>query len=300
MNIENLKNFKYPKIYQSLKQNIFEQKTKQTNLFISKGEISFFLAKKLANLTLCLDRKNCKATNKCRICNMQNNNPDLLILNQEEKLDMKTIEVLQYFISQKPSVSQNKIVIIDNIETLNEHVNNALLKSFEEANSFIYFYLLSKNENQIMATILSRAQMYKFEYKKEHLFLLKDELNLDKFDDFDLFYLNNCPFLLAKVEDNKCLKNLLLEKKNIKLWFFGKKNLASFFGNIFSVKQTKENYKEIIKFIKTLFFFYIDISLKKHRLIAKKLNFLPDFSKEQNLQLQVKNIIFSLEQILQG
>ncbi len=55
-----------------------------------------------------------------------------------------------------------QIIIIDEAELLNEESANALLKSLEEAGQEKVFFLLTTDDNQLLATIRSRCQMFYF------------------------------------------------------------------------------------------------------------------------------------------
>lgn len=55
-----------------------------------------------------------------------------------------------------------QIVIIDEAELLNEESGNALLKMLEEAGKQRVFFLLTADDNELLATIRSRCQMFYF------------------------------------------------------------------------------------------------------------------------------------------
>lgn len=55
-----------------------------------------------------------------------------------------------------------QVVIIDEAELLNEESGNALLKMLEEAGKQRVFFLLTADDNELLATIRSRCQMFYF------------------------------------------------------------------------------------------------------------------------------------------
>ena len=64
--------------------------------------------------------------------------------------------------SQKSSFNDNyRIVLIDNIDTLNIHSANALLKIIEEPNEKLFFILIHNNSKKIIKTIQSRCIIFK-------------------------------------------------------------------------------------------------------------------------------------------
>jgi len=64
--------------------------------------------------------------------------------------------------SQKSSFNDNyRIVLIDNIESLNLYSANALLKIIEEPNEKLFFILIHNNSKKIIKTIQSRCIIFK-------------------------------------------------------------------------------------------------------------------------------------------
>ncbi|TSC84975.1 MAG: DNA polymerase III subunit delta' [Parcubacteria group bacterium Gr01-1014_13] len=55
-----------------------------------------------------------------------------------------------------------QVIVIDEAELLNEESGNALLKSLEEAGKQRVFFLLTTDDNELLATIRSRCQMFYF------------------------------------------------------------------------------------------------------------------------------------------
>lgn len=55
-----------------------------------------------------------------------------------------------------------QVIIIDEAELLNEESGNALLKNLEEAGKQRVFFLLTADDNELLATIRSRCQMFYF------------------------------------------------------------------------------------------------------------------------------------------
>jgi replication-associated recombination protein RarA len=55
-----------------------------------------------------------------------------------------------------------QVIIIEEAELLNEESGNALLKSLEEAGAKRVFFLLTTDDNELLATIRSRCQMFYF------------------------------------------------------------------------------------------------------------------------------------------
>ena len=148
----------------------------------------------------------------------------------------KIIEISQVreaiLYSQKSSFNDNyRIVLIDNIEYLNLHSSNALLKIIEEPNEKLFFILIHNSNKKIIKTIKSRCIIFKknFTYD-ENLSIASDLANLN-FKNFfnvsiinhyltigDFLYLYN--FSINNKLDIKklSLKDLLLHLINFKIY----------------------------------------------------------------------------------
>ena len=103
---------------------------------------------------------------------------NLLIKNQshtnvlyvKKKIDKKNIEIDQIreivkFTNQSAFNNKSRFIIIDDAEYLNQNSSNALLKSLEEPNSNIYFFLIHNSEMNISDTIKSRCLEHKLGLK---------------------------------------------------------------------------------------------------------------------------------------
>ena len=139
-------------------------------------------------------------------------------------------EAISY--SQKSSFNDNyRIVLIDNIEYLNLHSSNALLKIIEEPNEKLFFILIHNSNKKIIKTIKSRCIIFKknFTYD-ENLSIASDLANVN-FKNFfnssiinhyltigDFLYLYN--FSTNNKLDIKklSLKDLLLHLINFKIY----------------------------------------------------------------------------------
>ena len=112
-------------------------------------------------------------------------NSNLLIKNQshtnvlyvKKKSDKKYIEIDQIreivkFTNQSAFNNKSRFIIIDDAEFLNINSSNALLKSLEEPNYNVYFFLIYNSDNKILDTIKSRCLEIKINIKKEDVELI--------------------------------------------------------------------------------------------------------------------------------
>ncbi|KKS03346.1 MAG: polymerase III, delta prime subunit protein [candidate division WWE3 bacterium GW2011_GWF2_41_45] len=86
--------------------------------------------------------------------------PDLLIVEKEE--DKKSIGIassrkVKKFLQEKPLNKEKKTVVIANSELMTTEAQNALLKILEEPPKYAELFLLSKTENSLLETVISRC-----------------------------------------------------------------------------------------------------------------------------------------------
>ena len=101
-----------------------------------------------------------------------NNNSHPNILNIKKKDDKKIIEIDQIreiikFTNQSSFNNKSKFIIIDDVEYLNTSSSNALLKSLEEPNFNVNFFLVYNSNLKILDTIKSRCIEIKINLNQE-------------------------------------------------------------------------------------------------------------------------------------
>jgi len=89
------------------------------------------------------------------------NNPDLLLIDQNSGWGIDQIRKINNFLSQKPFSHQSKIIIILEAQNLNTESQNALLKILEEPGKDNYIVLSTNKIKSILPTIISRCQTIK-------------------------------------------------------------------------------------------------------------------------------------------
>ena len=89
------------------------------------------------------------------------NNPDILLINQDSGWGIDQIRKISNFLSQKPFSHQSKIIIVSEAQNLNPEAQNALLKVLEEPGQDNYIILTTNKIKSILSTIISRCQTIK-------------------------------------------------------------------------------------------------------------------------------------------
>lgn len=172
-------------------------------------------AKEFAKMILCNEEvKPCRTCKSC-IEFENNNNPDFMIIDNEEKsIKIEQIRYMNQKISEKPITSSKKVYIINNSDTMTKEAQNCLLKTLEEPPQYASIILIASNEDKLLNTIRSRC--------------IKINFN--------------------KIEDEEILKYI---KANITEDI--SENMISFcdgsIGKALKIKENKENYAKVEKLI---------------------------------------------------
>lgn len=121
------------------------------------------IAKEFAKNILCLEQQeNCN----CKSCIEfdSDNNPDFQLIEPNEgKVKIEQIREMQRKVAEKPIISNKKVYIIDNSDTMTTEAQNCLLKTLEEPPEYITIILICSNEDNLLSTIKSRCTRMHFE-----------------------------------------------------------------------------------------------------------------------------------------
>ena len=151
-------------IKQSLTKSINLNKISHSYLFTGIAGIGkYLIAKEVAKAILCIDQS--KYCNKCKSCIEfdSNNNPDFIYMepnNGSIKIDQ--IREMQKIVSEKPIISNNKVCIINDADSMTIEAQNCLLKTLEEPPSYMTIILIGSNESDFLPTIKSRCTIIHF------------------------------------------------------------------------------------------------------------------------------------------
>lgn len=123
------------------------------------------------------DKENCGCSSCIKFDS--GNHTDFEIIEPDGKsVKIEQIRSMQEKMANKPIISENKIFIIDNAETMTEESQNCLLKTLEEPPKYGIIILIVSNESKILPTIKSRCVTLKFnKIKNEELRKNFPELN---------------------------------------------------------------------------------------------------------------------------
>ena len=125
------------------------------------------LAKELAKELLCLKQEK---DNTCKSCIefMSNNHPDFMCIEPDgNSIKIEQIRFLQKKILEKPILSDRKVYLIEDADTMTTEAQNCLLKTLEEPPEFASIILIGTQENAFLTTIKSRCMILPFQPIKE-------------------------------------------------------------------------------------------------------------------------------------
>ena len=209
-----------------------------------------------------------------------NNETHPNILNIKKNMDKKNIEIDQIrkiikFTNQSSFNSKSKFIIIDDVEYLNVNSSNSLLKSLEEPNINVYFFLIFNSEMNILDTIKSRCLEYRLGLNLEDTKLIVDSYfnnnSYDKINDNLKNYYSTPKFLISLIN--------FLEENKLSV---SSTNISELIMNIIDNKLYDKNsfVKEYLNYIIELFF-YNHINTTK-RITFKLKNYY--YSKFENVR----------------
>lgn len=151
------------KVKDFLKSAINTKNISHSYMFIGKKGIGKkMMAKEFAKVIMCSQdgQDNCNSCIKFEA----NSNPDYTEVEPDEKtLKIDVIRKMQEKITEKPIVSNKKVYIIDEADTMTEESQNCLLKTLEEPPEYAVIILIVSNESKILPTIRSRCITVKFD-----------------------------------------------------------------------------------------------------------------------------------------
>lgn len=227
-------------------------KTSHSYIFCgTEGIGKKLIAKELAKEILCLEEKN--NTCKCKSCIEfdSDNNPDFQLIEATEgKIKIEQIRQMQRKVAEKPIISNNKVYIIDDADTMTTEAQNCLLKTLEEPPEYITIILICTNEGNLLSTIKSRCTRMQFESIKE------EELKRYIKTTFPEQQISDNIIELAQGSIGKAIK--LNEKKDIYenieniLLSMQNKDLIDVVQMAEIIYKSKEEIKQILEYINVL------------------------------------------------
>ena len=152
------------KIKNELINSVKQNKYSHSYLFLGTSGIGKrLIAREFAKMILCEGEE--KYCGKCKSCLEfdSNNNPDFLEIEPDgNNVKIEQIREMQRKIAEQPIISEKKVYIINEADTMTREAQNCLLKTLEEPPEFANIILIGANEANFLSTIKSRCTIIKF------------------------------------------------------------------------------------------------------------------------------------------
>lgn len=282
----------FSKIEEQLVHNFKNNKLHHCNLIVGRkgiGKATFI--KNFSSILLCENNTNEFEDNSIRKAKKlieSGGHTDLTILDintvddsgkennsKKGEINIKQVRKIIDDIKLTPSISKNKVMIIDAIDQVNINGQNALLKTLEEPTANTYLFLICHNINNVIETIKSRSNVIQisdllFEDWRKAVFDLCElkniKLNTTNTNINELYAISNHSVSLAlDIINNNAMElyysiseNISKEKKNIseiqKLASFVNSNemfeifvvlFDKFFENLLAIHLSSNKMEEI-------------------------------------------------------
>lgn len=188
--------------------NTILQSDRMSHAYLFSGNFaSLDMALYLAQSQFCENRQSGLPCQECRACRLIANGEfsDVKIIEpQGQLIKTETIKELTKDFSRSGFEGKSQVFIIKDCEKMHVNAANSLLKFIEEPQSSSYVILLTNDENNVLPTIKSRTQIFRFPKQLDMLVHQAEQAGL----------LKSQASLLAQVADDpKHLEILLTNKK---------------------------------------------------------------------------------------
>lgn len=122
---------------------------------VGKSEFS----KELANSLLCsaVDKSRCGSCQSCKLYSAQSH-PDLYRIETEKQVGVDLVRDAINKLNTTAQLSGNKVLIIENADTMTDAAANALLKTLEEPTDNTFLLLICDKTEGLLPTIKSRCE----------------------------------------------------------------------------------------------------------------------------------------------
>lgn len=179
------------------------------------------VAKILAHLINCKERKGATACGKCDFCVEYNKNEiiDIVEMDAASNNGVDEIREIKTKVNIVPGKGKFKVYIIDEVHMLSAGAFNALLKTLEEPPPHVIFILATTEIHKVPSTVISRCQ--RFDFKRVSVESIKSKLKhiaeVEKINIADQALTEIARFSDGGVRDAISTLDLLISYKNKKI-----------------------------------------------------------------------------------
>ena len=252
--------------------------------------LSNYILSKKEDFSYDLQKFEINKNNKSYILVNNNTHPNFYLINLKE--DKKNIEISQIrdmisFTNKSSFDNEHKIIVIDNLEHLNSSSTNALLKTIEEPNDKVLFFLIHDNQKKIFNTLKSRCIQFRVYLEKKTKNKILSSLVDNNFynklnNDFKHYY--NTPGDYVSLYNH--ISNLKINFKDI--------SIEEFIKNIINDNSFKKNTyikDNLIKFIELFFLKKINNHKSKKNIYSQYSFFINKFHDVKKYNLNIESFL---------
>ena len=159
-------NIFHEEIMQSLIDSVNNSKTSNAYIFEGpKGMYKHECARLFAAALTCeSNNAPCGVCHNCTL-SLANTNSDIKLIEKpkdKKTIDVETIRNVNSDAYIRPFASKRKVYIIDDGDAMTVEAQNAFLKTFEEPPEYAVFIIVAQSANNLLQTIISRAEVITF------------------------------------------------------------------------------------------------------------------------------------------
>lgn len=146
-------------LYEKLQERVENQQLHHGLLFVAdQGAGEKNVINGLAKTILCVNKNACGECKSCKLY-IAHSHPDMKrVISDKPSIGVDLIRQVSEFVTSTSQLLGNKVVLIENIESMTESASNSLLKTLEEPNQNTYILLSTTKPNALLATITSRCE----------------------------------------------------------------------------------------------------------------------------------------------
>lgn len=194
-------------------------------------------------------KENCQKCNICHLIDLGNLPSLICVKSDGMSIKKEQLQELQMKFSSKPIYSKYNAYIICDASLMNSSASNSMLKFLEEPNEHIIGFLITRNKDKMLDTIVSRCETFKMIYSESQVsndeYLLVKEYLAQIFNTKSNFVNKN--LILPVMKERKDINDFFIKILNFYLY----EEIKNYFpGNNFVDKKQVKKYNMQLDVIK--------------------------------------------------
>lgn len=233
-----------------LENAVFSGKISHSYMFLGIDGIGKkLIAREFAKKILCLsNEKNCEECKSCIEFEAQSHPDFKEVVPDGRNIKIDQIREFQQKVYEKPVISQKKVYIIDDAESMTKEAQNCLLKTLEEPPEYTVIILIVSDEDKLLNTIKSRCT--KMLFNKLTIEELKEFNNNESIEDKILLRANGSIKKLIHIKENR---DIYIKLEDI-INKIDKQPLLDVLKEAELFTKNKEIINEILDYMNVMFF----------------------------------------------